>query len=176
VDRKYLLERLNNKSRELSTRTVIFHQWIGESLGLNTVDHKCLDIILRSNKLLTGIELAKETGLTSGAITGVIDRLEKAGYVQRKRDDNDRRLVFIEPFKEKAEADFGPLFSVLQEKMDKLYSNYKDEDLAIISDFMSKSIEIMIEATENIRNKSKDKDSNFKLQNTASSSLQTSVN
>jgi DNA-binding MarR family transcriptional regulator len=72
---------------------------------------------MRADNPLTGIELAKATGLSFATITGIIDRLEKAGYVRRKRDDKDRRLVlvFIIPNKDKAEAEIGSLFLVLQE-------------------------------------------------------------
>src|SRR5713226_2494693 len=92
-----LREAIDQQMRELSTRTVIFHHFIGERLGLNPTDHKCLDVIIRAETPMTATQLAEETGLSTGTITGVMDRLEKAGYVRRKRDPNDRRLIYIKP-------------------------------------------------------------------------------
>lgn len=141
---------LADKSRELSTRTVLFHHWISERLGLHTIDHKCLDLIVRSEDPVTGVQLTKLTGLSSGAVTGVIDRLEKAGYVTRERDNNDRRLVFIKPVKSKIEKEIVPLFNNLQKIMTKAYSDYTHEELEIILDFTNKCILVMAEQTDNL--------------------------
>jgi DNA-binding MarR family transcriptional regulator len=107
----------------------------------------------RADKPLTHIELANAIRLTSGAITGVIDRLEDAKYVQRKGDGKDRRLKFIQPNKDKAEADIDPLFYLLQERMAELYSSYKDEELAVVADFMGKANQVLQEATDKLRDK-----------------------
>ncbi len=80
--------------RELSARLIMFHRAVAERLGLNLTDHKCAELLLRLGPLTAG-ELARETGLTTGAITGVIDRLEQAGYARRQRDVHDRRRVIV---------------------------------------------------------------------------------
>ncbi|WP_392435861.1 MarR family transcriptional regulator [Chlorogloeopsis fritschii PCC 9212] len=80
-----LADALNWAGRELSAATVLFHTAIAERLGLNTTDHKCADILAQTGAITAG-ELAERTGLTTGAITGVVDRLEKAGFVRRERD------------------------------------------------------------------------------------------
>lgn len=132
-----LLQALENQSRELSTRTVIFHHFIGERLGLNPTDHKCLDIIIRAENPMTATQLAEETGLSTGTITGVMDRLEKAGYVKRKRDPNDRRLIFIKPLLDKAMMKLGPIFEPMRQATTNLYSKYTDEELTTILDFIT---------------------------------------
>ena len=81
-------------------------------------------------------QLAEETGLSTGAITGVIDRLEKGGYVRRKRDQNDRRLVFINPLLENAMVKLSPIFDPIKQASRNLYSKYNDQELAIILDFV----------------------------------------
>jgi DNA-binding MarR family transcriptional regulator len=111
VTQPELREAIDQQMRELSTRTVIFHHFVGERLGLNPTDHKCLDIIIRATNPITAGPLADETGLTTGAITGVMDRLEQAGYVKRERDPNDRRLIFINPLLDRAMTKIGPLFA-----------------------------------------------------------------
>jgi DNA-binding MarR family transcriptional regulator len=132
-----LLQALEGQSRELSTRTVIFHHFIGERLGLNPTDHKCLDIIMRAQLPMTASKLAEETGLSTGTITGVMDRLEKAGYVKRKRDPNDRRLIYIKPLLDKAMIKMGPIFEPLRKASVKLYTKYTDEELTTILDFIT---------------------------------------
>jgi DNA-binding MarR family transcriptional regulator len=136
LNHSQLLDSLEEQSRELSTRTVILHHLIGERLGLNPTDHKCLDVIIRNGTPMTASQLAEETGLSTGAITGVIDRLEKGGYVRRKRDQNDRRLVFINPLLEKAMVKLSPIFDPIKQASRNLYSKYNDQELAIILDFV----------------------------------------
>jgi DNA-binding MarR family transcriptional regulator len=136
LNHSQLLDSLEEQSRELSTRTVILHHLIGERLGLNPTDHKCLDVIIRNGTPMTASQLAEETGLSTGAITGVIDRLEKGGYVRRKRDQNDRRLVFINPLLEKAMVKLSPIFDPIKQASRNLYSKYNDQELAIILDFI----------------------------------------
>lgn len=147
ISREQLIYEIGTQSRELSNRTVLFHHWISELLGLNTIDHKCLDIIVSSESSITGVQLVSKTGLSSGAITGVIDRLEKAGYVLRERDQKDRRLVYIKPIMKKIETDVFPIFQGLQEIMTKIYSEYSNKELEIILDATIKLNQIMNERT-----------------------------
>lgn len=146
-----LREAIDQQMHELSTRTVIFHHFIGERLGLNPTDHKCLDIIIRATNPITAGRLADETGLTTGAITGVMDRLEQAGYVKRERDPNDRRLIFINPLLDKAMAKIGPLFAPVKLAGQKLYSKYTDQELAVILDFVINCNKMTQEMTAKIR-------------------------
>ena len=79
----------------MSTATVMFHQAIADRLGLNVTDHKCMDLLLINGPLSAG-QLAEMTGLTTGAITAVIDRLEQAGFARREHDFRDRRRVTVQ--------------------------------------------------------------------------------
>ena len=84
---------------------------IAEWLGVNRTDVICLDILARLGTVPAG-RLAEESRLTTGAITAVIDRLERAGYVQRLADPSDRRRVLVETterFKDLAEHAYGPV-------------------------------------------------------------------
>lgn len=137
-----IIEALGRKMQEMSTATVIFHQKIAEKLGLNPTDHKCLDLILK-NKYMTAGELAQVTGLTTGAITGVIDRLEKKELVKRDKDPNDRRKIVVIANEEKVSNEVSPLFESIGNEMSKLYRQYSEDELKIILDFVSKSVEIV---------------------------------
>ena len=77
-------------ARRHSTAVVLFHHAVAERLGLGPTDHKCLDL-LRERGAMAGSDLCAITGLTSGAITGVVARLERAGYLRREADPHDGR-------------------------------------------------------------------------------------
>ena len=137
--RRALLQGLSRTlGRELSARTIMFHQAVAERLGLNATDHKCLDMARRGEAMTAG-ELAGLTGLTTGAITGVIDRLERAGFVCRVRDANDRRRVLIQPIAART-RDISPLLESLDTAWSALCEHYGDRELELINRFMSDSI------------------------------------
>src|SRR5687767_5913274 len=103
----------------LSTATVLFHTAVADRLGLNVTDVKCYSLIRQSGPVTAG-DLAELTGLTTGAITGVIDRLERAGLVQRARDASDRRRVMVELIHNPAHEQllqqlYGPMGSAINE-------------------------------------------------------------
>src|SRR5437763_8916157 len=80
--------------RRHSTAVVLFHHAVAECLGLGPTDHKCLDLLL-DRGAMSGSDLAAITGLTTGAITGVVARLEQAGYVRREPDPDDGRKQIL---------------------------------------------------------------------------------
>ena len=113
MKRDEMIQAINDKLRETSTETIMLHQAVADVLGLHITDHKCLDIIYRYGAMPAG-RLAELTGLTTGAVTGIIDRLEKSGYVRRTDDPKDRRRIIVEPtrnkkLERKLEAIFAPL-------------------------------------------------------------------
>src|SRR6266487_3918420 len=77
-------------ARRHSTAVVLFHHVVAERLGLGPTDHKCLDLV-RERGPMAGSDLSAITGLTSGAITGVVARLERTGYLRREPDPHDGR-------------------------------------------------------------------------------------
>src|SRR6266702_4105693 len=81
-------------ARRHSTAVVLFHHAVAERLGLGPTDHKCLDL-LRERGPMSGSDLAGITCLTSGAITGVVARLEQAGYLRREPDRHDGRKQIL---------------------------------------------------------------------------------
>jgi DNA-binding MarR family transcriptional regulator len=91
-----VLEKFSQLNRELSTVMVLFHSRIAEQLGLSGTDHKCLELVIRSEEPITAGRIAQLSGLSTGAVTGVIDRLEQRGFVRRVRDPHDRRKVLVE--------------------------------------------------------------------------------
>src|SRR5580692_5932380 len=94
--RRDLLNQLWDLGRITSTQTVFLHQAIAQSVGLNATDTKCIDLILsHPDGSMTAGSLSGMTGLTTGAITHILDRLEKRQFIERGRDNRDRRKVLI---------------------------------------------------------------------------------
>ncbi len=104
-----VLERFAWYAREMSALTVMFHSRVAEHMGLSATDEKCLDLAMRADSALTAGRIAELSGLSTGAVTGVIDRLERAGYVRRVRDPHDRRKVLVEVTPQNSEK-FAHLF------------------------------------------------------------------
>src|SRR5215469_10181181 len=94
--RSELLNKLWDLGRRMSTQTVFLHQAIAQTVGLNATDTKCIDLILQAGDApVTAGWLSQQSGLTTGAITHILDRLEKQNYIRRERDTEDRRRVFV---------------------------------------------------------------------------------
>jgi DNA-binding MarR family transcriptional regulator len=150
LKRKDLLERLSYQlGRELSARTIMFHSVMAEKMGLSITEHKALDLLSRQGPITAG-QLAEVTGLTTGAITGMVDRLEKGGFVRRVPDPHDRRKVRIETVVEKYEA-MGSVFESLGQAMNDLLKSYDDKELAVIYDFMSRLPDVMETETKKLK-------------------------
>ena len=141
MSREETIRTIVDRFREMSTETIMFHQAVADELGLYITDHKCMDIIHRFGGMPAG-RLGEMTGLTTGAITGMIDRLEKAGYVRRANDPKDRRKTIVEPIRnKKLERQIEMIFTPLHERMHKFLSSYSDSELSCLLDAMTKLIE-----------------------------------
>lgn len=108
----------------------MLHAAIGRRLGLSPTDHKHLDLISREGPLSAG-RLAQLTGLTTGAVTALVDRLEDAGFVRRRRDPADRRGVLVEADESRL-ADVGILMAGLGRRIAPTLSGYTAAELAVI--------------------------------------------
>lgn len=136
--RSELISALLSAFRSLSTTAIFFHQSVAEHLGLHETDHKCLGIMEKLGPMSAG-ELGHHLHLTSGAITGVIDRLETAGYVRRIKDPNDRRRLIIEPISEKT-SEISRLFKSFDEVTTNTLNNYTERELDVILDCVTRMI------------------------------------
>src|ERR671925_1517495 len=151
MDREEIIQTIVDKFREMSIETIMFHQAVADKLGLYITDHKCLDIIYRFGPMPAG-RLGEMTGLTTGAITGMIDRLEEAGYVRRTNDPKDRRKTIVEPIRnKKLERKIEMIFTSLHERMHKFLSSYSDSELTFLLDTMTELIEQTHEESKRLR-------------------------
>jgi DNA-binding MarR family transcriptional regulator len=149
--RSQLLQTLSDEARQFSTATVMLHAAIAERLGLNITDHKAADLLIRQGPMTAG-EMAELTGLTTGAVTGIIDRLEAAGFARRERDPDDRRRVIVRiAMKPNIERRVGQLFGPLSVAMAELAESYSDKDLGMILEFMRRARERSTEYAAKLR-------------------------
>jgi DNA-binding MarR family transcriptional regulator len=126
----------------MSTQTVFLHQAIAQSVGLNATDTKCVDLILRGpSGSVTAGWLSEATGLTTGAITHILERLEKRGFVERVRGTRDRRKVFVR-VRPEALAPLTPKFEAIGNAYLKMVQQYSDKELQLICEYMENASEI----------------------------------
>lgn len=153
MKREEIIQAISDKFGEMSTEMIMFHQAVADVLGLHITDHKCLDLIHRFGAMPAG-RLAELTGLTTGAITGIIDRLEEAGYVRRTNDPKDRRRTIVEPTRNrKLERKIEAIFMHLHEKMHKLLSSHSDSELAFLLDATTEFLEQTREESRKLRHR-----------------------
>lgn len=132
----------NQLTRELANLTDVLHHLVAGRIGLSVTDVKCIDFLRRAAMPLTPVNLVELTGLTGGAITGVVDRLEKAGYVERVRSIKDRRrwlLQLVPERQEELDAHFAPWDTAIRE----VCRTYSEADLDVVIDFLSNLGSIM---------------------------------
>lgn len=134
-DRDVVIERFATLGRQLSQATVFYHEQIAEHVGLSATDHKCLDLAVQAERPLTAGQIAELSGLSTGAVTGVIDRLERAGFVRRVRDPHDRRKVLVEVSKGSLTR-YGNAYDGLVAALRRSLVGYSDGELTAIERFV----------------------------------------
>jgi len=137
--RPELLKNLDQMLRKVSAQSVLISDLVARLVGLNSTDLECLDLLLLAGPTTSG-KLAEHTGLTSGATTAVIDRLERAGFVKRHRDANDRRRVLVEIVKSSIDR-IAPLYGPLKARVTQLNRQFDDAELAAVVDYMTQALE-----------------------------------
>jgi DNA-binding MarR family transcriptional regulator len=134
--RQELEAALNAAMRDVSGQGVLYSQAVAERLRMNSTDLECLDHILRGP--VTAGRLAEVTGLTTGAITGVIDRLERVGLARRERDLNDRRKILVRVLPAVGER-VAPLFEPMERTAMAVLSTYRDDETCAAARFPDQS-------------------------------------
>ncbi len=132
--------------------SIQMHEAIGRKAGLSGTDHRYLGFLIQKGPMTAG-ELSNLTGLTTGAVTGLIDRFEKKKLVKRQFAEDDRRKVIIVPNTEKIMALFVPLYKEFRNKSEKLTASFSNKEIKIIETYFLKAIEIMNETTNKLNNK-----------------------
>jgi DNA-binding MarR family transcriptional regulator len=135
----------------MGAQSVVTSQVVADRFGLHTTDLEVLDLIFLREQASAG-ELAKATGLTSGSVTALIDRLTKAGYVERHADPDDRRRVLVR-IRHEAIEPIKAVYMPMQSRMFALWSEFGQRELEVIAAFLERSTELAVACAEGIRRK-----------------------
>lgn len=150
-DRAKLIAELGHQARVSTTWTVLLHNAIASRSGINVTDMQCINLLQLRGPMTPG-QLADAMFLTTGgAITAVIDRLEKAGMVRRRRDEEDRRRVIVEAAADGPTAELSDRFEPVAETYGKLLGAFTDEQLEVILDYLVRTNEMSPEVIEQVR-------------------------
>jgi DNA-binding MarR family transcriptional regulator len=144
--RRRLVTGIKDSLRELSSQLSVLNHHVGARLELRDVDLGCLELLARHGPLSPGA-LARHAGLHPATMTGIVDRLERAGWVARDRDPADRRAVLIRPLRERG-AELFRLYAGMNTAMDQLCAGYSDEELTLLADFLRRTTSAGQAATE----------------------------
>ena len=137
--RRDLLAELDREARRTGSLSAMHAKAIAERLGVHGTDYECIDILDWTGPITAG-ELARHLGLTAGAVTGLIDRLEQRGWVRRARDPSDRRKVIVELAPQPAlDADAADVFGPLAIEMGDVNASYDDDQLAAIVNWLQRA-------------------------------------
>ena len=151
-----LIKDVRKLSQQYAYTSIQMHEAIGRKAGLSGTDHKYLGFLIEKGKMTAG-ELSDLTGLTTGAVTGLIDRLEKKKLVKRQFAADDRRKVIIEPNTKKIVALLTPLYKAFRNRSEKLIASFSGKEIKIIETYFLGAIQIMNETTNKLSKKSRRK-------------------
>jgi DNA-binding MarR family transcriptional regulator len=144
-----VLEQLDLAVRRMGAQSVVTSQVVSARFGLHTTDLEVLDLISHRGRVSAG-ELAQATGLTTGSVTALIDRLARAGYVERQTDPNDRRRVIV-AIRRDAVAPIEAVYAPMQSQMMELWSTYDVAELKTIVDFITRSTDLAVVCVQSIQ-------------------------
>jgi DNA-binding MarR family transcriptional regulator len=125
--------------RRLIASAILFNQQVADRVGLGISDGQFLTLLQQNGSLTPG-RLAQLSGLSSGTVTGVLDRLERSGFVRRERDPNDRRRVIVSLDEERIGREIAPHYAGQAEQLASVLEHYDVTELATIGDFLTRLV------------------------------------
>jgi DNA-binding MarR family transcriptional regulator len=146
--RQHATTEIRNSLRELRIQLSVLNSRVGARLELKDVDLDCFDII-EAYGPLSPTALARRAGLHPATMTGILDRLERGGWIVRERDPSDRRAVVVRATRERY-AELMRQYAGMSRSMNKLLADYSDSELQVIADFMRRTIEAGRDATDDL--------------------------
>jgi len=146
--RRRLTASIKQSLRALSIQLSLLNHQVGAHLGLNDVDLDCLDLIARHGPLGPSA-LAQRSGLHPATMTGVLDRLERGGWVARERDPSDRRAVVVRALRNR-NAELMRLYAGMNSSMNEICAGYGDAELEVLADFLRRTADAGRSATDKL--------------------------
>lgn len=142
---------ISQLGRELSDATLRLHQVIAQKAGLTGTDHKYLGLLTRYGPMTAG-ELGHRSGLTSGAVTGLVDRLEKKELVTRQADPDDRRKILVVPHAANIKKLLGASSALLERRITAHVKTMTEREVAVVEKYLRETIAILTELGASLQN------------------------
>ena len=146
--RRRIMTDVKRRLREVNNQVALLNYQVGSRVELRDVDLDCLDYLTQHGPL-SPTSLARATGLHPATMTGILDRLERGGWVARERDPDDRRAVLVRALPERAGEIYG-LYDGMNDRLDEICAGYDAGQLQTIADFLAKAREAGVVATEDL--------------------------
>jgi DNA-binding MarR family transcriptional regulator len=146
--RRRLTNEIKDSLRDLRGQLALLNHQIGARLELKDVDLDCLDLISRHGPLSPSA-LARRAGLHPATMTGILDRLERGGWITRDRDPDDRRAVAVRARRDRG-AEVFRLYAGMNSKLDELCAGYSDDQLELLADFLRRTTDAGRDATDEL--------------------------
>jgi DNA-binding MarR family transcriptional regulator len=137
---------IKESMRELSIQLSLLNHHVGAHLDLKDIDLGCLDTIARHGPL-TPSALARSAGLHPATMTGILDRLERGGWITRDRDPSDRRAVLVRALRDR-NAEIFRLYAGMNASLDQILTTYTDEELDLLAKFLDRTTDAGREAAD----------------------------
>jgi len=134
--------------RDLSVQLSLLNHQVSAHLALNDVDIDCLDLINRHGPLSPSA-LARRAGLHPATLTGVLDRLQKGGWIARERDTADRRAVMLRAIRER-NGELLHLYSGMNSAMEQICAGYSESELELLAGFLQRTADAGRDAAEQL--------------------------
>ncbi|WP_137988707.1 MarR family winged helix-turn-helix transcriptional regulator [Streptomyces vilmorinianum] len=145
-----LMTELYDEARRYMAAYALFNQAVADRLRLHPTDVQCLNLLALEPGPVTTGRIAELTGLTTGSATRLVDRLERAGYVTRERDAEDRRRVLVTAVPERM-AELGAFWRRLNEAWGTMFDAYSDAEVALLIAHMRRTVELSADQVERLR-------------------------
>jgi DNA-binding MarR family transcriptional regulator len=147
-----VIKGIRKLSQHYAFTSIQMHETVARKAGLSGTDHKYLGFLMEKGQMTAG-ELSTLTRLTTGAVTGLIDRFEKKKLVKRRFVEGDRRKVIIEPNTKNIMSLLQPLYKEFRNRSTELLASFSNKEIKVIEKYFSKAIKIMDETTNKLNNK-----------------------
>jgi len=146
--RRRLTAQIKDSLRDLRNQLSMLNRQVSGKVELKEIDLDCLDLISRGGPM-TPSTLARRAGLHPATLTGILDRLERAGWIARERDPADRRAVVLKALPDRGREMFR-LFAGMNSAMDDICAGYSDAELKLIGDFLARATDAGDNATREL--------------------------
>jgi DNA-binding MarR family transcriptional regulator len=146
--RRRLSNAIKESLRELSIQLSLLNHQVGVRLDLKDVDLDCLDLIARHGPLSPSA-LARRAGLHPATMTGILDRLERSGWIARERDPADRRAVLVRGLRDR-NAELLGLYAGMNSSMDRICAEYDEAELQLLAGFLRRTASAGHDATNEL--------------------------